>query len=90
MKFLALDIETVPQVRFTVPAVDGSDALLDPGWLEEAVDRLDVPAEVRAGNAVLAATGCAPALHPTTGHLVSVAWGWGRDKTAGVEVRYGR
>ncbi|KKM77189.1 hypothetical protein LCGC14_1372520, partial [marine sediment metagenome] len=79
MSFLTLDIETVPQWRFTEPIV-----AVDPKWREEFLEECRPPngkvhatiaAALKSGDAKLACTGMQAALHPSTSHVVSVSWG---------------
>ena len=97
-RILCVDIETIPQERYTKPAtydrVDGGEIECDAAWL----DNLRLPedglvnlgalcGEIEAGQAVLKATGVVPALHPTTARVVSVNFGWTHGDTAKTEVR---
>lgn len=70
MTFLTCDIETVPQAQY----VDPLTAILDGGWVEEHAGSC-IADEIMAGQAKLAATKCAPALHATTCHVVQVSFG---------------
>lgn len=73
MTFLTLDLETVPQARFTN---DQAWPELDTDYLNEdrGADRIGY--EVAAGRAVLAATKQPAALHASTCHIVQVSFGW--------------
>lgn len=87
MKFLTVDIETVPQARFTQPInyrrISPNGFLdLDEKWLKDESTPTSVEGISQAiceGEAALAGTGCAPGLHPTTCHVVQVSFGWRDD-----------
>jgi hypothetical protein len=78
VSYLTLDIETVPQARFTDPDRFASGDLdLDEDYLEEIHHEPEpLRFEIENGVAVLAATKAAAALHATTCHIVQVSFGW--------------
>jgi hypothetical protein len=61
---MTLDLETAPQLRY----VDNADYH---DWAEEHDGMVDVG----GGQAIVAATGVAPSLHPTTCHIVAASFG---------------
>lgn len=85
-RILCIDLETIPQERYTKPPIydfiDGGEVELADDYLDglrDSAGTVDIDAlraDITAGNAVLKATGAAPALHPTTAHVVAVNYGW--------------
>lgn len=75
-RVLALDIETIPQEKY----LEGGSFTASDEWWErvrsQPMSALEQTAALKEGRIPLQATGVAPALHPTTAHIVAVNLGW--------------